>query len=125
MTSLRTAPSSPTSGSVSSSPATRPDRKLERLLQELVALRHPATTEVVVTDLTVQPELFSELEVLATPVIIRESPGPARRLVGSGADLEQIIEQLELTVPAGARTPTVFSPLRVAPAPGDPLVRTG
>ena len=88
------------------------------MLKELVALRAPATTEILVSDLAAQPELFEQLEVLATPVIIREEPAPQRRLVGSGADLDRILDELEISVPVHRPPAPVEAPASIARAPG-------
>ncbi len=85
-------------------------RGLERALHEIARRRHPAETYVKVSDLNEHPELFSELQVLATPVVIRELPGPARRLVGSTHDVERIISGLELDVPASRRSASPSTP---------------
>ena len=81
-------------------------RNLERALEQIVARRRSGETRVVVSNLKEEPGLYQELQVLATPVIIREQPGPSRRLVGSSTDVELIISELELDVPAAtASTP--------------------
>ena len=98
-------------------------RKLERMLQELVELRDPGSTEIVVSDLSEKPELFEQLEVLATPVIIRELPAPVRRLVGSGGDLDRIIDELELSVPAHRQPAVAEAPPSISRAPGEARAR--
>ena len=72
----------------------------------------PATTEIVVTDLAAQPELFEQLEVLATPVIIRELPAPPAGSSAPARTSTRSSTQLEIT----CRPSTPTGPDRRQPA---------
>jgi circadian clock protein KaiB len=49
-----------------------------------------------IIDVLQQPEKAEEEKILATPTLIRQSPGPPRRLVGDLADTDRIILLLGL-----------------------------
>jgi circadian clock protein KaiB len=49
-----------------------------------------------IIDVLEDPEKAEQAKILATPTLIRESPGPHRRLVGDLGETERIIQLLGL-----------------------------
>ena len=64
--------------------------------------------EATVVDVTEQPERAETDRVLLTPTLLRQDPGPARRVVGDLGDRARVAEALGLTAPS----PTPTEPTR-------------
>jgi circadian clock protein KaiB len=47
-------------------------------------------------DISIEPEKAIEHRIVATPMGIKQSPGPERRVFGNLTDLDQVIEALDL-----------------------------
>ena len=64
----------------------------ERALAALPDLRSAIgeDTEVEVIDVRERPEVAEEERILATPLLVRVSPEPARRIVGDLSDVERV-----------------------------------
>lgn len=60
--------------------------------------------EVAVVDVAEQPERADSDRVLLTPTLLRQAPGPARRVVGDLGDRARVAEALGLS--AAGTTPT-------------------
>jgi len=52
-----------------------------------------------IVDLRQHPELASSEQIIALPLLVRSLPAPLRRMIGNLADLERVLQGLEL-VPA-------------------------
>ena len=52
--------------------------------------------KLIIIDLLERPQFAKEGKILATPTLIKESPAPARRIVGDFADLEKVMLSLDL-----------------------------
>jgi circadian clock protein KaiB len=52
-----------------------------------------------VLDLLENPELWRTHQVLATPTVIRRSPGPERRVIGDLSVTEQVLKGLDIPKP--------------------------
>jgi circadian clock protein KaiB len=59
--------------------------------------------EVEIIDVLEDPQKAEDDKILATPTLIRQSPGPRRRLVGDLSETDRIIELLGLRDQAPAR----------------------
>ena len=70
----------------------------ERALAAVPALRAALgeTAELDVVDLREQPELAEQERILATPLLVRVSPEPVRRLVGDLSDADRVVWTLGL-----------------------------
>jgi len=53
--------------------------------------------DLVVVDVLLDPESAESSRVLTTPTVVKESPGPARRVTGDLSDLERVLFALDLT----------------------------
>ena len=53
--------------------------------------------DFVVIDVLESPELAEKERILATPTLIKESPLPARRVIGDLSDIDKVLFGLELT----------------------------
>lgn len=62
--------------------------------------------ELQVLDLSEHPQLASEDRILATPTLIREMPGPVRRVVGDLSDVREVLRVLNLSVHGEQQTVT-------------------
>ncbi len=56
----------------------------------------PGRYSLEVIDLYKQPELAQQAQLIASPTLIKESPLPLRRLVGSMTDVDRILGGLDL-----------------------------
>ncbi len=65
-----------------------------RSLQSLIGTSLPPDTELEVVDILEHPEIAEEVGVLATPLVIRVSPPPQRRVIGDLADLPRLADAL-------------------------------
>lgn len=52
--------------------------------------------ELVVIDVLEQPQLAEEAKILATPTLIKQSPPPARRVIGDLSDAQRVVQGLGL-----------------------------
>jgi circadian clock protein KaiB len=59
--------------------------------------------ELEVVDVLARPGVAEEERILATPMLVRVSPAPARRIAGDLSDREKVLYELGLPIPgAGA-----------------------
>ncbi len=65
-----------------------------RSLQALIGSSLPADTELEVVDVLAHPEIAEEFGVLATPLVIKLTPAPQRRVIGDLADLPRLADAL-------------------------------
>jgi circadian clock protein KaiB len=54
--------------------------------------------ELQVIDIYQEPELASDNQVIALPLLIRSAPLPLKRLIGNMSDTEKVLKGLELTI---------------------------
>lgn len=52
--------------------------------------------EMVVIDVLERPQLAAREHILATPTVVKERPGPCRRVIGDLSDPDQVILGLDL-----------------------------
>ena len=52
--------------------------------------------EIIVIDVLEQPQLAEEAKILATPTLIKQSPPPARRVIGDLSDAQRVVQGLGL-----------------------------
>lgn len=64
-------------------------------LEQICELGSQEAYETAVVDIVEHPDLAIQQQVLATPTLVRESPTPARRLVGDLSDYETVLRWLE------------------------------
>lgn len=62
----------------------------ERALHGIERLRAELGEDVEVVDLREQPEVAERERILATPLLVRVSPGPVRRIVGDLSDVDRV-----------------------------------
>lgn len=55
--------------------------------------------ELEVVDVLERPGLAEEERILATPMLVRESPAPVRRIAGDLSDREKVLFELGLPIP--------------------------
>lgn len=67
-----------------------------RAVDELRDAHLPDGSEVEVLDLREHPEVAERERILATPLLVRLSPGPVRRIVGDLEDLPEVAFALDL-----------------------------
>jgi len=65
---------------------------LRRLCQE----RLGGQCETIIVDVLEQPQLAEQDKILATPTLIRQSPPPARRVIGDLSEIDKVITGLDL-----------------------------
>lgn len=65
-------------------------------LQRTLEAQIPGRYEITLVDVVEQPEAAEEEGILATPTLVRERPGPPRRIIGSLSDSEKLVRSLEL-----------------------------
>lgn len=63
--------------------------------QRLTSILGDACT-IHLVDITAEPEKAVEYRIVASPMIIRRSPGPERRVFGDLSDLDQVLKALDL-----------------------------
>lgn len=68
---------------------------LEKLREQLPG---DQTMDIQVVDVLEHPEVAEREKVLATPMVVRESPDPIRRVIGDLSELEEAIVGLDLAV---------------------------
>jgi circadian clock protein KaiB len=71
----------------------RSHRAIQRL-EEICAGRDDCDARVI--DVIQEPQAAEDARILATPVLVKEAPAPARRIVGDLTDLEAVTAWLEL-----------------------------
>lgn len=78
--------------------AGRSSRSLQAIanLRRLGDERLRGRYEMVVVDVTEDPESAESSRVLTTPTLVKESPGPARRVTGDLSDAERVLFALDL-----------------------------
>lgn len=70
---------------------------LRRLCDEVLEGEY----ELRVIDVLEQPQLAEEDRVLVTPTVIKQDPGPSRRVLGDLSDVEMVRSGLQLVPAAG------------------------
>jgi len=73
----------------------------------------PGQHEIHVIDVQADPERAEAASVVATPLVIRTSPGPALRVVGDFADVDRVVAALHSRLVRGV---TTSSSQELAPA---------
>ncbi|MFP4345422.1 MAG: circadian clock KaiB family protein [Anaerolineales bacterium] len=68
---------------------------LERICQETLG----GQCTISIIDVLEQPQLAEEERILATPTLVKESPYPARRVIGDLSDTEKVMWALGLPLP--------------------------
>lgn len=68
-----------------------------RNLQQIVAQTGIGEHEVVIVDVLAQPQMAEDERILATPTLIKESPLPARRIIGDLSDTGKVLLGLDLS----------------------------
>ena len=51
---------------------------------------------MVVIDVLERPQLAEDVKILATPTLVKELPGPIRRIIGDLSDSEKVLVGLDL-----------------------------
>ncbi|HSN99251.1 MAG TPA: circadian clock KaiB family protein [Candidatus Nanopelagicales bacterium] len=74
-----------------------------RNLRAMCEARLPGRYEMVVIDVLDQPELAEAQRVLATPMLIKETPPPERRIIGELTQVDDVLRLLGLQAPRGLR----------------------
>ena len=74
---------------------------VDRISREL-----PDDVTVEVIDVRRQPEVAEAAHIIATPMLVRVSPEPVRRVIGDLSDFEKVRWGLGLGAPAGGGAPT-------------------
>lgn len=67
-------------------------RNLRRLCEEDL----PHQVDLTVIDVLQSPQLAEDAKVIATPTLVKETPLPARRLVGDLSDTESLLMGLDI-----------------------------
>jgi circadian clock protein KaiB len=67
-------------------------RNLERLCEEHLADNY----RIEIVDLTKDPQLGLDDQILALPTLVRKRPIPSRRLIGNLSDMERVLASLDL-----------------------------
>ncbi|MBG0774957.1 MAG: circadian clock protein KaiB [Desulfovibrionaceae bacterium] len=70
--------------------ATPRSRRAENNLRELCEAELGGRCDVEVVDILAHPELAEDEHILATPMLLKRSPGPVRRYVGDLSDRGRI-----------------------------------
>ena len=66
----------------------------QRSLESLIGSSLPPDTELEIVDILEHPEAAEEHGILATPLVIKLSPAPQRRVIGDLADLPRLADAL-------------------------------
>jgi circadian clock protein KaiB len=56
----------------------------------------PVRLEVEVIDVTQHPGMAERDKILATPTLVRQTPGPVRKIIGDLSDRERVLVSLDL-----------------------------
>jgi circadian clock protein KaiB len=67
-----------------------------RNLKALCEIHLPGRYVLTVVDLYAQPELAREDQIVVAPTLIRQSPRPARRIVGDLSNTDRVLAALDL-----------------------------
>jgi circadian clock protein KaiB len=67
-------------------------RNIKQICEEHLAGQY----DLQVFDIYQQPEVTSAQQILAAPTLVKESPGPLRRLIGNLSDTKLILQRLGL-----------------------------
>lgn len=81
----------------------RSDRAISNL-RRLVSEEIEAEHEVVIIDVTENPDAAESARILTTPTLVKESPAPSRRVTGDLSDSAKVI--LNLALETGPRNNT-------------------
>jgi circadian clock protein KaiB len=65
---------------------------LDALCQEDLPVRF----DVEIIDVTEQPAMAERDKILATPTLVRQTPGPMRKIIGDLSDRERVLSSLDL-----------------------------
>ena len=65
-------------------------------LRRICARFQAAQYDLLIIDVLDRPQLAEEEKILATPTLIKESPPPARRVIGDLSDMAQVLSVLDL-----------------------------
>ena len=76
-------------------------RRATRNLQDICERLLPGNYELTIIDVLEQPELAESFKIVATPTLIKESPLPARRVLGDLSDQDKLLLALEIDPPPG------------------------
>lgn len=68
---------------------------LRQIVQNDIGL----TFDLQIVDVLERPDLAEEALILATPTLVKESPLPARRLIGDLSDTQKVLRGLNLPTP--------------------------
>jgi len=71
---------------------------MHRICEELLAGRY----DLEVIDIYQQPEATRDLQVIATPTLVKILPEPLRRIIGDLSDREKVLAGLNLTPLSGS-----------------------
>jgi circadian clock protein KaiB len=85
-------------------------------LQRICDERVPGRVEVEIIDVAEQPQRAEDARIIATPTLVREQPGPPRRVIGDLSDVDRVLATLGL--PAHAETSTDGTVAAAVPADG-------
>ncbi|MCW2926493.1 MAG: KaiB domain protein [Thermoleophilia bacterium] len=65
-------------------------------LEHICGVLPPRAVEVEVIDVVARPQLAEDERLLATPVVVRETPPPSRRVIGDLSDHASVLAGLDL-----------------------------
>lgn len=65
-------------------------------LRRICDQRSDFDCEIRIVDVTENPDEAAEFHILATPMLVRQSPTPLRRVIGDLSDMEKVFEALGL-----------------------------
>ena len=65
-------------------------------LHRTLETRIPGRYEIELVDVVTQPQAAEDEGILATPTLVKERPGPPRRVIGSLSDSEKLLQWLDL-----------------------------
>jgi len=68
-------------------------------LKKIFAKHLAGRCRIQVIDLSVQPELAENDQVLAAPTLVRKLPEPQKRIIGDLSDTKRLLEWLDIPVP--------------------------
>jgi circadian clock protein KaiB len=69
-----------------------------RVIRRLCAEELRGEFELVIIDVLENPQAAEDERILATPTLIKESPPPARRIIGDLSDCTKVLESLGVDV---------------------------
>jgi circadian clock protein KaiB len=78
--------------------AGRSSRSLQAIanLRRIGDERLQGSYDLVVVDVLSDPESAETARILTTPTVVREAPGPARRVTGDLSDIDRVLVALDL-----------------------------